>query len=197
VAATETPPGQAAAGSVSGCENGIVNARFPAASWPASLKAVSTIATIVLFAVFYFGRRTLPNDPVGLALKPAALYIPFVLIGVALLFIVSGYEVDRRQLSIGRLLWSTVIPLQGLTRVWHDPEAMRRSLRVIGNGGMFAISGIFQSKTLGRYRAFVTDPQSAVVLVLLNRTVVISPEDPEAFVDYVRYLHPSVEGKPE
>ncbi len=174
-----------------------MNPRFASASWPTSLKAVSAITTIVLFVVFYFGRRAIPNDPVGLVLKPVFLLIPFLFLVPALLFIVSGYEVDRRELRIGRLLWSTAIPLQGLTRIWHDPEAMRKSLRVIGNGGLFAVSGIFQSKTLGRYRAFVTDPGSAVVLVLLNRTVVISPEDPGAFVDYVRNFFPSVQGKPE
>jgi Bacterial PH domain len=173
-----------------------VSPPFAAASWPTRLTAVSTIAPIVLFVVFFFGGRTLADDPVGRVVKPAIFYVPFVLLIVALLFIVSGYEVDRTELRIRRLLWSTVIPLQGLTRVWYDPEAMRKSLRVVGNGGLFSFSGIYQSKTLGRYRAFVTDPRSAVVLVLLNRTVVITPGNPDSFVAYVRNLFPSVEGKP-
>jgi Bacterial PH domain len=173
-----------------------VNPRFPVASWPATLTAISTISPIVLFAVFFFGGRTLRDDPVGRVIKPVFFYVPFVLMIVALLFIVSGYEVDRAQLRIRRLLWSTVIPLRGLTRVWYDPEAMQKSVRVAGNGGLFSFSGIFYSKTLGRYRAFVTDPRSAVVIVMLNRTVVITPENPDSFVDYVRNLFPSVGGKP-
>ncbi len=170
--------------------------RFEASSWPTSLKAVSVITTIVLFVFFFFSRRAIPDDPVGLVLKPVFFLIPFAFLIPALLFIVRGYEVDRNELRIQRLLWSTSIPMRGLTRIWYDPEAMRKSLRVIGNGGFYAITGLFQSKTLGRYRAFVTDPGSAVVLTLLNRTVVVSPENPESFVDYVRNLFPSVQGQP-
>ena len=36
---------------------------------------------------------------------------------------------------------------------------------------------------------------AAVVLVLGNRTIVISPENPSAFIDYVRNLFPSVAGE--
>ena len=152
-------------------------------------------ATIIVFLVFHFATRTLPNDPIGLTVKPMANFLPLFFFVPALLFIVSGYEVDRQNIRIRRLLWSTEFPMLGLSRIWHDPQAMRKSLRVWGNGGLYSISGLYQSKGLGRYRAFVTDPESAVVLVLGNRTIVVSPENPSAFVDYVRNLFPSVGGE--
>lgn len=169
-----------------------MSSRFEAASWPTSLKVVSFAATALLIGIFWFIAARLPSDPVGRTVRPFAPVIPLLIIVPALLFMVTGYEIDRRELRVRRLFWSTAVPLQGLTRIWSDPEAMRKSLRVWGNGGLYAITGLYQNKALGRYRAFVTDPGSAVVMVLHNRTVVVSPENPDGFVDYIRYLFPTV-----
>jgi hypothetical protein len=51
---------------------------------------------------------------------------------------------------------------------------------------VFSFTGLFRNRTLGMYRAFVTDPRRAVVLRLPRRTVVVSPADPEAFVREVQ-----------
>jgi hypothetical protein len=59
---------------------------------------------------------------------------------------------------------------------------MKRSLRVAGNGGVFAWVGWFRNKRLGTYRAFVTDARRCVVLRLPKRPVVVSPDRPEEFV---------------
>ena len=47
---------------------------------------------------------------------------------------------------------------------------MRWSLRTFINGGLFSFSGWCYSSLLGAYRAFVTDPNRAVVLNLGRRT---------------------------
>jgi len=59
---------------------------------------------------------------------------------------------------------------------------MRGSIRLFGNGGLFSFSGFFRNQALGIYRAYVTDPALTVVLVFAERTLVISPVQPEAFV---------------
>ena len=61
---------------------------------------------------------------------------------------------------------------------------MNASLRTWGIGGVFSFSGHFVN-TLGRYRAFVTDPQRTVVLRLSRGILVVSPDRPEDFVDAV------------
>jgi hypothetical protein len=74
---------------------------------------------------------------------------------------------------------------------------MRRSLRLFGNGGLFSITGIFQNATLGRYRAFVTDPKQAVVLRYESRVVVLSPANPDELLGHLELVSPgSVVGKP-
>lgn len=172
--------------------------RFPSAPWPASLKAISAAATLLLLAVGYAAARSVPPPAAGIAHSVGwivACVPPAVALG-ALLFVVRGYEIDRSRLRVQRLLWFSEIRLGGLKQVWHDPRATEGSLKVAGNGGLFSFTGVFRNKTLGRYRAFATDPKRAVVLVLPGRTVVVTPADPNAFVQHVRVIHPQTQGKP-
>ena len=60
-----------------------------------------------------------------------------------------------------------------------------RAPEFAGNG-LFAITGWFRNRKLGLFRAFATAPRHSVVLRFDDRTLVISPEDPERFV---RLMH--------
>ena len=82
------------------------------------------------------------------------------------------------------------IPLLGIHEAYHDPAAIKGSLRIWGNGGLFGITGYFWNKNLGRFRIFATDPRRAVVLKLHDRTVVVSPAEPEAFLEELALLFP-------
>jgi hypothetical protein len=62
------------------------------------------------------------------------------------------------------------------------PDIMRGSIRLCGIGGVFSFTGFFWNGKLRTYRAYVSDPSLAVVLKFTDRTVVISPGDPGAFV---------------
>jgi hypothetical protein len=153
---------------------------------------MSVIATAIVLAVSYAAVRAIP--PSGFAHKfgiGVACFPPAVLVGAAL-FIVRGYEVDRDFLRIERLLWPTVFRLDGITRLWQDPAVLKGSLRLFGNGGLYSFSGVFYSKRLGRYRLFATDWRNAVVLVLPERIVVVTPADASSFVESVRALFPHV-----
>jgi hypothetical protein len=174
--------------------------RFEAAPWPVSLKVVSALATVALLgaagALFW-------APPPGTAAPNAAAFgrlvflLPAVILLVALLFLVRGYQLDTTGLYVERLLWRTSVGLGGLSRAWHDPSAMRRSLRLFGNGGLFSITGIFRNGTLGRYRAFVTDPKRAVVLRYESRVVVVSPADPDGLLGFLKVVAPAtVVGNP-
>jgi len=121
---------------------------------------------------------------------------PAVLLGCAF-FMIRGYTLDAGRLIVQRLIWSNTLDLGDLESVYHDPEATKRSVKIIGNDGLFAMCGTFRNKTLGRYRAFVTDPQRAVVLKLRTRTVVVTPDDPEKFIREIQKTFPRLVNKPE
>lgn len=163
--------------------------RFDAAPWSLSLKLVSALGTVALAAAAVALLVAVPgkaSQPFAESSGIVVAMLPVAVLAGALLFVVRGYEVDGRMLRVRRLLWSTSIDLDGLERVWSEPAAMKRSIRLFGNGGLFSITGLFRNATLGRYRAFVTDPGRAVVLRAASRVTIVSPADPEAFVAELR-----------
>lgn len=129
-------------------------------------------------------------------LVASALLSPLVLLGCAF-FMVRGYTLDAGRLIVQRLIWSNTLDLGELESVHHDPEATKRSRKIIGNDGLFAMHGTFRNKTLGRYKAFITDPKRAVVLKLRTRTVVVTPDDPERFIKEIERTFPKLVKKGE
>lgn len=147
------------------------------ASWDRLLHIVSwgvvLVSVTAFVAVLFFGEKHLAWKVGVLALLLAAS-IPFT---------IRGYTVDDDEIGIRRLFWTTRIKKGDLTGAEVVPDAMRGSLRTCGNGGLFSFTGRYWSKKLGAYRAYVTHRHNTVVLRFLNRTIVVSPDDPEAFAE--------------
>lgn len=116
--------------------------------------------------------------------------VSFAVLVCGFLFSIRGYRLDGASLYVLRPLWETAVDLRGLESAEIDPGAMRGAWRTFGNGGMFSFSGWHWSRKLGRHRAFVTDFKNAVVLRQDGRSVVISPGDPEAFLEDLGADHP-------
>ena len=96
------------------------------------------------------------------------------------------YRLSGDEIVIARA-WLTVrFPLVGLTAVETDREALRGAWKIMGNDGLGAYAGRFRSKKLGNFRAYVSDPECAVVLRWPDRCFVVSPAQPGEFIDAVR-----------
>lgn len=145
------------------------------ARWSVMLIVVTAVITgVCLFAGFAVG-RALPS--VG----AAVLAMPVV----AALFSVRGYTLQSGTLLVKRLFWNTEVPLRGLRSADADPTLLAGSWRTFGNGGFFSFSGWFYNKTLGKYRAFVTNYDDTIVLRFSDRTVVVSPTPAGEFAAHV------------
>jgi Bacterial PH domain len=103
-------------------------------------------------------------------------------------FSIRGYVLDAVSIHVLRPGWKTTVMLAGLQSATHDADAMSRSIRTFGNGGLFCIAGAFRNTTLGAYCAFATDPARAVVLKFQDRTVVLTPDRPDEFVAKIRAM---------
>jgi hypothetical protein len=166
--------------------------RFSTAPWSGTLRFMSTLSVVLILGVSYAAAKAVP--PFGFAhlFGTAVAFVPPAILIVGLLFVVRGYELGPSRLRIQRLLWHTEVSLEGLTQVGYLPDAMKSSLRIFGNGGLFSITGYYQNKVIGSYRAFVTDQKNCVILGLPKRVLVVSPEDPSAFVQSVLMIYPGV-----
>jgi len=162
------------------------------APWSPLLTAITLLSTLPLAGVAVLFSFALPRQALGGVLFVLLMAILFSVPLVAALFIIRGYELEATELLIHRLLWSTQISLLELREAWADPTAMKRSLRLFGNGGLFSITGFFWNRRLGRYRAFATAPSNAVVLKLADRTVVVTPERPDDFLAILKLYRPHV-----
>lgn len=145
------------------------------APWGRALKVVSGGVILLFVGIAFAGRGDL------------GLFVLFpLLLLLALPFIVRGYAVTDEKLIIQRPGWGTTFPLAGLQSVEVCPHALKGAIRLCGNGGLFSFTGLYRTKKLGSFRAFVNDWNKTVVLRFPKRTIVVSPADPEAFVAAIK-----------
>jgi hypothetical protein len=111
---------------------------------------------------------------------------------VSLLFIVPVFLVSRATTARFSIEDNVLVfakkryPLEGVVSVDRDPEILKRAVRLMGNGGLGAIRGRFWSKRVGRFEAFMTGTENAVVVRWPDRVVAVSPADTEFFITCVR-----------
>jgi hypothetical protein len=154
------------------------------APWDRSLIVISSLLVVLSIASVVGMPLILVSGPPGMALL-AQWTLPVIVLG-CLPFMIRCYAITDDAILIRRLFWTTRLDRKELKSAEALPKAMTKSLRTCGNGGAFSFTGWYWSKSLGFYRAFVTDLNSTVVLRFGKRTVVLSPEDPEDFVSEMK-----------
>jgi hypothetical protein len=155
------------------------NSEF-AAPWGTSLKVMTAICTLMLIGIPLIGLFSGPHSNIDWIF--CMIIMPFAMLIISSFFIIRGYKLTDETLLIQRLGWNSKLNLSGLLSAEIDPTATTKSIRTFGNGGMFCFAGLFYNKKLGSYRAFATDLKKSVILRFSNRTVVITPDEPEKFV---------------
>lgn len=154
------------------------------APWGGLLLAITTLTTALIGGALVL---VVWQAPTGL--RP---WLILALLAVALiagpLFKVNGYLLAPGRLEILRPGWRTPISLTGLTSAERSTGRTLAGVRLFGNGGYWSFTGLYWNSKLGRFRCFVNDPGRAVVLRLPQRTIVVSPDDPERFLSEVRVM---------
>ena len=116
-----------------------------------------------------------------------------VIVGILMVvaaFAVRGYSVMDGKLLIHHLGWANKFDLSKLSKAEVSPGVTMGSARTMGIGGLLGFVGYFRNEILGSYKAYATNEFNTVVLVFGNETIVVTPDDPEAFVEAVRAASP-------
>lgn len=152
------------------------------APWGKLLVGMTAFSTLICVGVSLAIALSTPEGPEVEGIMRAATVLPLLALVVALPFMVRGYVVTADEIIVQRPLWSTRFERARLQSATIEPDALRGSIRLFGNGGLYSFTGLFRSPKLGRYHAYVTDPARTVVLRFSDRVVVVSPDNPEALV---------------
>jgi hypothetical protein len=127
-----------------------------------------------------------------MALFIAAVYQPALLIAAAILALIGAlafaWTPVKYTLVDDRLIVFLRVGSRRFERVMRCSLLDRRpplSLRVFGNGGLFAGVGYFWNRLWGSFQAYVTSGRyrDLVLVETEQAKVVISPTDPQAFVE--------------
>ena len=116
-----------------------------------------------------------------------------VIVGILIVvaaFAVRGYSVMDGKLLIHHLGWANKFDLSKLSKAEVSPGVTMGSARTMGIGGLLGFVGYFRNEILGSYKAYATNELNTVVLVFGNETIVVTPDDPEAFVEAVKAASP-------
>lgn len=154
------------------------------APWGTSLKVISGVTSLILIVIAVIGLCTGPRG--NWLWIVSMVIVPLSILTITALFTVRGYVLTPERLLVKRLAWNTQIPLQGLTSIEVDSNAMEGSIKTLGNGGLFSFSGSFRNQKLGAYRAMATDLRRCVVLKFDHNVIVITPAKPQAFVTQLK-----------
>lgn len=149
------------------------------APWSRALKVTSTVATVFLLCVMTIG---ISIEALAVPARLLMVGVPAIIFAATSAFIVRGYSLTDRELKIKRLLWTNTLSLEDLRSVEGKADALKGALRIAGNAGMLALTGLYWSRQLGLFRVYGTDPSRAVVLRFSRRTLVITPHDPQHFI---------------
>lgn len=163
-----------------------VNQSFQAAPLGRRVIWGTLVAGIITLVVPSITLYALVSDPHRAAFpswpsKAFTGFIPFVILVPSFLWQrsrASQLEVQDNVLVVCRKRF----PLAGLVEVTRDPEVLHRARRVWGNGGLGSIRGTYSSKRIGKFQAFLTDTDHAVVLRWPDKVVAVSPADTEFFI---------------
>ncbi len=100
----------------------------------------------------------------------------------SLLLKVRNYEITRTHLVVRIGLSERSFPLNQVASVNLQPNALSGGRRDFGNGGLWSFAGTFSNPQLGEIRSYVSDLQKTVIIKLPDFAIVVSPDDPTAFV---------------
>jgi hypothetical protein len=169
------------------------NVKVFSASWDRSMWILNSILvvllggiTITLLVAGIYGMRE--NMCCGIFVLVASL-LPVVILIVGAAFAPRQYQITDDSILVKRLLAKDVkIALSEvyLIEAVSYKYVFKKSLRIFGSGGGFGIYGDFTSPNLKYFKAYMTRRNKLVLIRILDKPFVLTPDDVEGFISAVQ-----------
>lgn len=137
---------------------------------------VVTASVLVLNAGFYIA------SPYQHVLLPAGIFVSIIVLICYCFWTPVGYELKDGELTVSfRIGCRRYSPVMKCSAV---DAPLGAGIRVFGNGGLFAGSGIFWNRKYGMFRAYVTSikPRHMVMVETPATKIFISPAEPRTWL---------------
>jgi len=146
----------------------------PSAPMSTAIRCITGVVLVMMVAFLIAGLKVCGLLLGGVALATVVFF--------CYLHAPIAYEVTGDQLTVRFRMGQKVFP--GVTGCATLTARPPMGLRLWGNGGLFAATGIFWSRAYGVYRAYVTSARYQDYVLVETRTqkILISPENPQEFV---------------
>ena len=148
----------------------IVPMKRSAGVWLATIATMLTILFVGVFLYFFEDAGWLPS------VVTLLIFVPLMV--VTWLQAPQTLMIDRNTLTIGRRMKPVTISLGDIVRVERvESKIVRRSMRTMGNGGMWAYTGDHYHRQIGNYKLFATEMRNLLLIETDKRKYIISSVD--------------------
>ena len=164
-----------------------MEAKYFNARWDNLLKWCTGIVIVILAVMIRLS--FLPQfAPTGYAAIIRTTILAIML--AAFLFAPRYYVIAGGSLIIKRYIGHVAIALSDIASVRAlDASEMRFAIRTFGVGGFFGYYGRFWCRSIGSFRAYITDRSNCVFIQTRSgRKFVISPENRQEFLEIINAL---------
>lgn len=148
----------------------IVPMKRSAGVWLSTIATMLTILFVGVFLYFFEDAGWLPLVVLSL------IFVPLMV--VTWLQAPQTLMIDRNTLTIGRRMKPVSISLGDIVRVERvESKVVRRAMRTVGNGGLWAYTGRYYHREVGNYQLFATELRELLLIETDKQKYVISSVD--------------------
>ena len=148
----------------------IVPMKRSADVWLSTIATMLTILFVGMFLYFFEDAGWLPLVVLSL------IFVPLMV--VTWLQAPQTLMIDRNTLTIGRRMKPVTISLSDIRRVERvESKVVRRAMRKVGNGGLWAYTGRYYHSSVGNYQLYATELRDLLLIETDKQKYVISSVD--------------------
>ena len=154
------------------------------ASWEKKLSTISSLVTVILILVALetVGKASrFDSETIALRIGLAALIVLN-----SIFCLIRGYSITPDTIEINHIGRAKKFKIRDITDIEKVPLGARNGFGLCGIWGIYSFTGIAINSTYGIHKRYLTNRSNAVALKFGKKTVVVSPDDPDRFIQEVQ-----------